>query len=291
MEAAHNGDVEDARLLLDSGASVDAKTLGKTALDVALTPGRTRIAEKSQVADLLRSRGAKSAQAQTSDHPVRAAASSAPVGGGGGRQAIPVPVPTAFEDKQAEALAQQGRGPQDSESAWKAAEKDGTPTAYLDFYRSFPQSPHIKAVTGTLRGRYWFRMHFEWERDQSPWEGVVVSVEGLNVAMNLPLEDAKRLGVIKVGPAAPGVKFSTEGVTFNYVYFEPTGGGVLAHDGQMIAPRDFLNSTIVLSADEQRLLAWDNGKATEASQPSQQPTIKEGADGNYPCGAACPKPR
>jgi Ankyrin repeats (3 copies) len=55
MAAAFSGNVEAARILLDSGAAIEAKTgFGKTAMDVALA------ARKPQVAELLVSRGAKS---------------------------------------------------------------------------------------------------------------------------------------------------------------------------------------------------------------------------------------
>ncbi len=53
MAAADAGNVDAARLLLDAGAAIDAKTeLGSTALDIAIRGG------KQQVADLLRGRGA-----------------------------------------------------------------------------------------------------------------------------------------------------------------------------------------------------------------------------------------
>ncbi|MGD1103345.1 MAG: HEAT repeat domain-containing protein [Terriglobia bacterium] len=56
MEAAYTGNVAAARILLEAGAAIDAKTeFGKTALDVALASGKT------QVAELLRGRGAKGA--------------------------------------------------------------------------------------------------------------------------------------------------------------------------------------------------------------------------------------
>ena len=57
MEAAYSGNVEATRLLLDAGAKIDAKNkFGATALDVAVLGGKT------QVAEFLRSRGAKGTQ-------------------------------------------------------------------------------------------------------------------------------------------------------------------------------------------------------------------------------------
>lgn len=54
MAAAYSGNIEAARILLDAGATLNAKTeFGRTALDVAVVGG------KPQVAELLRSRGAK----------------------------------------------------------------------------------------------------------------------------------------------------------------------------------------------------------------------------------------
>ena len=64
MAAAFSGNVEAARILLDSGAALEAKTgFGKTAMDVALA------ARKPQVAELLRSRGAKSTAPLTAQEP------------------------------------------------------------------------------------------------------------------------------------------------------------------------------------------------------------------------------
>ena len=180
--------------------------------------------------------------------------------------------------------------PEQEASEWQSAEKANTPDAFQGFFRRFPQSPHIKTVSGTLRGRYWFRLTMPFEnKNQVHREGVVVTVEGLSVARNLSLEDARRLGVINSSPASRGVNYQEKGVTFDYVYFEASGGGVVVGD-QVVAPRDLLNSTIVLSADGKRLLTWDASGAREAPQPSTRPTIEKGQDGNYPCGPACPAP-
>jgi hypothetical protein len=173
------------------------------------------------------------------------------------------------------------------ESAWQAAEKDGTPEAYLAFYKSFPQSPLIKVATGTLRGRYWRKLAMPFDSGKGPLpDGVVVTVEGMDAAKGLSLNDARRRGVIVTAPATRGSRVSTQGETFNYVYFEATGGAVVVGD-QTVAPRDLLNTTVIISADGKRLLGWDTSKASEAAQPFRQSTIKAGADGNYPCGTAC----
>jgi hypothetical protein len=67
-------------------------------------------------------------------------------------------------------------------------------------------------------------------------------------------------------------------------------GGELVVGNEIIAPKDSLNGTIVLSADGKRLLTWDLSKSTPAAQPSPDHTIVKGPDGKYPCGLACPGP-
>jgi hypothetical protein len=71
---------------------------------------------------------------------------------------------------------------------------------------------------------------------------------------------------------------NARGQTFNWVYGEVTGGGVVVGN-EIIAPKDSLKSTIVLSADGKRLLTWDLSKSTPAAQPSQNPTMLKGPDG------------
>lgn len=178
--------------------------------------------------------------------------------------------------------------PRSEESAWELAEKNGTPDAYLRFATDFPQSSHIKTAVGTLRGRYWFKLNMPFESNDG-WrrDGVVVTVAGMKVAKNLSLGEAKRLGVVAVSPARSGPDVQTQATTFNYVYVEATGGGVVVGN-DVIAPEDLLNSILILSGDGTRLLAWDIGKATPAPQPSRQPTIIKGADGKPLCGEACP---
>ena len=68
MAAAYSGNAEAARILLDAGATLDAKTeFGRTALDVAVAGG------KPQVAALLRSRGAKDTVPSAAQAPPSAA--------------------------------------------------------------------------------------------------------------------------------------------------------------------------------------------------------------------------
>jgi hypothetical protein len=179
--------------------------------------------------------------------------------------------------------------PDSEAAAWEAADKSGAPAAFLEFYRNFPASPHIKTTIGTLRGRYWFKIPVPFANDKQRRNGVLVTVRDSNVAMNLSLADAKLLKVIGVSPAVPGAAPKTQGQTFNYVYMEVTSGAVVV-DNLSIAPKDSLNSTIILSADGTRLLAWDLSKATSAPQPSSQPTMIKRADGKYLCGAECPAP-
>ena len=185
----------------------------------------------------------------------------------------------------AEALGATGKQDEAEIAAWKSAQGTGTPAAFMDFYRKFPHSPHIKTMTGTLRGRYWHKIDSPFGGDNQHRDGVLVTVAGMNVVMNLSLEDAKRLKVINSGP--PGLEVKAQGTTFNYTYVEVTGGGI-AVGKETISPRDNLNSTIVLSADGTRLLTWDLRTATPAAQPWPQPTMVKGSAGRYPCDLACP---
>jgi len=161
--------------------------------------------------------------------------------------------------------------------AWQAAKKVGTPEAYKDFYQKYPHSAHIKVAQGTLRGRYWEVVLGSDNRD-----GVLVTVEGMNVLESLSVNDAIRLEVIGTSPWEPGAKFTKSGRTFDYVYGEICKGGSTSSSGAVkliLEPRDYLDSTIILSADEKRLLSWDLSNAHLAEQLSEKCTFIEAEGG------------
>jgi hypothetical protein len=118
-------------------------------------------------------------------------------------------------------------------------------------------------------------------------DGVIVTVDGMNFATNLSLEEAKNLGVIGFSTAAPDANPDSQGRTFKRIYFEATQGGVLVGN-QIITPKDNLNTTLFLSADGSQLLAWDVSKSAPNAHPSTEPTMTQDSDGNYACGQACP---
>jgi hypothetical protein len=186
------------------------------------------------------------------------------------------------------AIAQQPASePTEAEKlAWNSAQRDATPAAYRDFYGKFPQSSYIKTMTATVRGRYWFKTKLPFANANEPnRDGVVVTVEGSTVFLNLSLEDAKRLKVIGTGPPAANVK--AQATTFNYTYVEVTGGGYVVGN-QTIVPLDNVGAIVILTADGTHLLGLDLTKATPASQPWPKPTMVEDSGGKYLCGAACP---
>lgn len=174
-------------------------------------------------------------------------------------------------------------------AAWLAASKDGTPEVYWDFYEKFPNSNYIKTAEGTLRGRYWFKVAQPFGDDGKHRDGVIVTVDGMNVAVNLTLDKAKQMKVIGFTPSSDTADSDSSGRTFNHTYFEATRGGVLVGD-QMITPKDLLKTTLILSADGSRLLSWDTSSATVADQPSGEPTMIQDANGKFACGDACPTP-
>jgi TonB family protein len=172
-------------------------------------------------------------------------------------------------------------------AAWEATLKAATPSAYKTFYQRFPNTTRLKVVPGTLRARYWFKVAQPFGDDGKHRDGVFVTVDGMNFAINLSLEDAKNFGVIGVTPAAPDANPDSQGRTFKRIYFEATQGGVLVGN-QIITPKDNLNSTLFLSADGSQLLAWDLSKSAPDTHPSTEPTMTQDSDGNYACGQACP---
>jgi len=164
----------------------------------------------------------------------------------------------------------------DEPAAWEAALRKGTPTAFADYFRKYPDSPRIKTRTGTLRGRYWFRVIPEASRE----DGGIVTVEGRDVLVNVSVEEAKSLKVIDSKPVPVGFESNPKGRTFNYVFGEIIEGGYIVAKMvddkpvyDLIEPRDNLNSTVILSADGKRLLAWDVRNAQAAKRPSPPPTF------------------
>jgi TonB family protein len=172
-------------------------------------------------------------------------------------------------------------------AAWEATLKAANPSAYKTFYQRFPNTTRLKVVPGTLRARYWFKVAQPFGDDGKHRDGVFVTVDGMNFAINLSLEEAINRGVIGVAPAAADANPDSQGRTFKRIYFEATQGGVLVGN-QIITPKDNLNSTLFLNADGSQLLAWDLSKSAPDSHPSTEPTMTQDSDGNYLCGPACP---
>jgi len=130
-------------------------------------------------------------------------------------------------------------------------------------------------VQGTLRGRFWEKLY-----DPDNSEGVLVTVQGMNVLKSLSVQDAVRLEVIGSIPREPGKKITYVGQSFNYVYLEICQGDVTPYSPAVrliIEPRDNLDSTIILSADGKHLLSWDLSNSHPTTQTSEQPTFIESA--------------
>lgn len=211
---------------------------------------------------------------------------------------VDTPLKAAPSDSGLPAIEAQGNTPATSSfgsfhtgmsefAAWEVANKNGAPEIFMEFYRRFPHAEQLKITAGTLRGRYWFKMDQPFGDDGKHRDGVVVTVEGMDAGINLSLEEAKKLNVIGFIPAAGREDSDTPGKTFNRIYFESTGGGVLVGD-QIISPKDSLNATLILSAGGSRLLGWETSKSTVAEHPSTEPTMVANSDGKFACGAACP---
>lgn len=165
--------------------------------------------------------------------------------------------------------------PKSSVTSWASAKQAGTPSAFGQFFKKHPDSPHFKTQKATLRGRYWFRINDRHHRD-----GVIVTVKDTDLLTNVPLEEAVRLGVIGSQPARSGFKTHATGVTFNYLYGEIVEGGIIVPkeiDGKVVSrviePKDYINATIVLTSDGTDLLTWDLRKAIESTRPGTKPTF------------------
>lgn len=174
-------------------------------------------------------------------------------------------------------------------AAWEMANNNGSPEIFRELYRKFPNAPQLKVTTGTLRGRYWFKVTQPFGDDGKHRDGVIVTAEGMDVGVNLSLDKAKKLKVIGFAPSSETANSDSSGRTFNRIYFEATSGGVLVGN-QMITPQDLLNAMLILSADGSRLLSWDTSNATVSDHPSTQPTMIADENGKFACGDACPAP-
>lgn len=197
------------------------------------------------------------------------------------------PAPVADVEPPAPVIDAAARSQTIEFAAWDATLRAATQDAYKSFYQRFPNTTHLKVVSGTLRARYWFKVAQPFGDDGKHRDGVFVTVDGMNFAINLSLDAAKNLGVIGFDPAAPDANPDSQGRTFKRIYFEATQGGVLVGN-QIITPKDNLNTTLYLSADGAQLLAWDLSKSAPDVHPSTEPTMTQDSEGNYACGEACP---
>lgn len=127
IAAAYSGNVEAARLLLDAGAAIEARTqFNKTALDVALSVGNT------QVAELLRCRGAKS------DRMLESASSACPAASGGPSHS------------QSENLGAQAARPSQEELSWQAAKASGDVREFRKYLGSYPSGTYAIEAKGDI---------------------------------------------------------------------------------------------------------------------------------------------
>ncbi len=160
----------------------------------------------------------------------------------------------------------------DEGSAWNATVKKGTKEAYLAFAREHPKADRVQVRTGTVRGRYWYKMAMPFAQKAEKAEcGVLVTVEGLNVLRNVSLKEARGDKLLDIKPATKGEQAKAGGQTFNWTCLEVTRGGCVVDD-ELIAPRDTTNAMVILSSDGKDLLAWDVGDAKVAAEPTDKPT-------------------
>ncbi|MGA2139565.1 MAG: hypothetical protein ABSH14_11940 [Verrucomicrobiia bacterium] len=160
------------------------------------------------------------------------------------------------------------------DKAWDSAVKNGTVDAYLAFAREHPKSERIKVQTGTVRGRYWYKMAMPFgpsgNADKSE-SGVLVTVEGMTVLKNVSLEEAKVDKLLEISPATKRKEIKAKGQTFNWTCVEVSSGGCVVKD-ELIAPKDSIGALVVLSGDGKSLLAWDVKNAKTAAQPDENAT-------------------
>lgn len=107
-------------------------------------------------------------------------------------------------------------------TAWEFATKTGTPSAYLNYYKTYPNSQNIITKKGTVRGRCWFKIN----SNELP-DGVIVTVDSTDLLINVSLEEAKTLRAISFRPVPKGTEDTARIKTFNYGYCEIIEGGLI----------------------------------------------------------------
>ncbi len=174
------------------------------------------------------------------------------------------------------------------ENDWKEVQTKNTVQGYLDFATANPDSPHIKVVTGTLRGRYWKSMGKPtMENGQLTFsgggDGVLLTVAGTSVLKKLTVEEAVSSGLIGSVPESSvrkGTVLKTPATTFDTTSFELQGPCLAGFKSTgasheivplLLKPRDISNAGVVLGSNETQLLAWDtsNGKIDDNPDTSK----------------------
>lgn len=165
--------------------------------------------------------------------------------------------------------------PHDEPGAWESAARTGTPTSFAEYFKRYPDSPRIKTQKGTVRGRFWCRLDAA-----NSQNGVLVTVEGTDLLLNVPLEEAERLEVINSKLATSGLAKEAIGQSFCCIFTEIVDGGYVVSRNlgdavvkEVIAPKDSEEGTLVLSADGASLLTWDLRQAKTRARPDARPTF------------------
>ena len=167
--------------------------------------------------------------------------------------------------------ADQGNARGQCSVAWDAAVKKGTIDAYLNFANEYPKSEHIQTRTGTVRGRYWYKVALPFAKAEAPASGVLVTVEGTPLLRNVSLKEAKIQRLLDIKAATGGQEIKASGKTFNVTCLEVTTGAALV-DGEIIVPRDSKDAKLVISGDGNTLLAWDLKNAEPTDHPDEKAT-------------------
>jgi hypothetical protein len=126
-----------------------------------------------------------------------------------------------------------------------------------------------------VRGRFWCRLDAA-----NSQNGVLVTVEGTDLLLNVPLEEAERLEVINSKLATSGLAKEAIGQSFCYIFTEIVDGGYVVSRNlgdavvkEVIEPKDSEEGTLVLSADGASLLTWDLRQAKTRARPDARPTF------------------
>lgn len=189
------------------------------------------------------------------------------------------------------AAAQESPALSQAESdAWQDASQADAPAAYAEFFRSFPGSPLISVRKGTLRGRYWCRIDGALRQD-----GVLVTVEGTDYLVSVPVGEAVCQGLIYSRLAAAGLEKKSRGQSFRFCFAEIVEGGYIVARRirgevvkEVVEPKDSENCTLIVSANGERLLSWDLSSATCRTQADTRPTFVAGGAGAPPFDADPP---